>query len=203
LDGALKDKLVRTRFLKKAAKSLDGLDLLVQDLLTLSQIEIGNVKMHYEYFDFRKIVSEVFEQLEESAEKRGVKLKEECTEDQVLLYADYHKIYQVITNLVINGIKYNKDKGEVTVATKDSRGYYLISISDSGEGIEKEHLDRIFERFYRVDKSRARIKGGTGLGLAIVKHIIEGHSASVTVESTVGVGSVFKFRLPKSSYKNI
>jgi len=122
LDGALKDKSVRTRFLKKAAKSLDGLDLLVQDLFTLSQIEIGNVKMHFEYFDFRKIVSEVFEQLEVSAEKRGVKLIEEYTEDQVLLYADYHKIYQVITNLVQNGIKYNKAKGEVTVATKDSQG---------------------------------------------------------------------------------
>ncbi len=153
LDGALKDKAVRTRFLKKAAKSLDALDLLVQDLLTLSQIEIGNVKMQYEYFDFRKIVSEVFEQLEVNAGKRGVNLKEECAEHQVLLYADYHKIYQVLTNLVQNGIKYNKEKGEVVVTTEESSGYYLISVSDTGEGIEKKHLDRIFERFYRVDKA--------------------------------------------------
>ncbi len=198
LDGALKDKSVRTRFLKKAAKSLDGLDLLVQDLLTLSQIEIGEVKMHFEYFDFRKIIAEVFDQLEETAEKRDIKLVEKYTEQEVVVHADYYRINQVLTNLIQNGIKYNKENGEVTVSTVDSGEYYTILVSDTGEGIEKKQLERIFERFYRVDKSRARKKGGTGLGLSIVKHILEGHNSNVTVESTIDEGTTFKFRLPKN-----
>jgi len=198
LDGALKDKSVRTRFLKKAAKSLDGLDLLVQDLLTLSQLEIGEVKMHFEYFNFRKIIEEVFDQLEETAEKRGVRLLEKHEEQDVVVYADYYRISQVLTNLVQNGIKYNKENGEVSVTTVNSGDYYTILVSDTGEGIEKKQMARIFERFYRVDKSRARKKGGTGLGLSIVKHILERHNANVMVESTLNEGTVFKFRLPKN-----
>lgn len=196
LDGAVKDKSVRTRFLKKAAKSLDGLDMLVRDLLTLSQIEIGEIKMDKEYFDIRQLVVEVFDQLEENAQKRNVKLRLSPEKGRFPVFADYHRIHQVITNLIQNGIKYNKDGGYVKVSVKEYKKSTSISVTDNGEGIAPVHLNRIFERFYRVDQSRTRGKGGTGLGLAIVKHIMEGHNSEITVDSKVGRGTKFRFRLP-------
>lgn len=194
IDGAVKDKSVRYKFLKKAAKSLDGLDLLVQDLLTLSQIEIGDIKMHFEYFDIQKLCKDVMEQLEDQIEKKGVMVSL-VPKKEVLVFADYRRMGQVINNLLTNSIKYNQEGGKVKVTLKESDNYVEITVSDTGEGIPEKHQGRIFERFYRVEKSRSRRGGGTGLGLAIVKHIIEGHDAAISVRSQVGKGTIFSFRL--------
>lgn len=202
LDGAVKDKAVRGKFLKKAAKSLDGLDALVQDLLTLSHIETGQIKMHFELFDLYELTEEVIEQLEDKAEKRDVKLQIEGHAQKVMVYADRQRISQVMTNLLTNAIKHSFEKEKVKVRFEEKKKHVNVSIEDKGEGIPIEHISRIFERFYRVDKSRSREKGGTGLGLAIVKHILENHGTKAEVESTPGKGSVFSFTLPGSKLIN-
>jgi two-component system, OmpR family, phosphate regulon sensor histidine kinase PhoR len=199
LDGAVNDKNVRVKFLKKAAKSLDGLDDLVQDLLTLSHLETGDIKMHFEQMDLRKLCEEVVEQFEEKAEKKNIQVKVLADQhSKVLVFADWKRISQVMTNLVSNAIKYSADDSEVTITFDIGKKNVTTFISDAGEGIPANHLTRIFERFYRVDKSRSREKGGTGLGLAIVKHILEGHNTKAEVQSTVGKGSVFSFKLPRA-----
>ncbi len=198
LDGAVNDRNVRSKFLRKAAKSLDGLDALVQDLLTLSQIETGDIKMHFEHIDLYKLCLEVVEQFEEKAERKKIKLLIEKEYPMILVYADWQRITQVVTNLVSNAINYTPEEGTVTVSFDVGKKNVTTFINDTGEGIPALHFARIFERFYRVEKSRSREKGGTGLGLAIVKHILEGHGSHAEVESTVGKGSVFSFKLPKS-----
>jgi two-component system phosphate regulon sensor histidine kinase PhoR len=198
LDGAVNDKSVRIKFLEKAARSLDGLDALVQDLLTLSHIETGQIKMHFQPIDLHKLTTEVFEQLEDKATKAKVSLRITGSSKQVMVYADWQRITQVMTNLISNAIKHSLEGGEVIVSFVPSKKNITIHVRDTGEGIPEEHLSRIFERFYRVDKSRSREKGGTGLGLAIVKHILEGHSTKAEVASTVGKGSDFSFKLPRS-----
>jgi len=200
LDGAVNDKNVRNRFLKKAAKSLDGLDVLVQDLLTLSQIETGKIKMKFENIDLYKLCTEVVDQFEEKAAKKNIRLKIQSDHHKIIVFADWHRITQVMTNLVSNAISYTPDGGEVIITFDIGKKNVTTYVSDSGEGIPSEHIHRIFERFYRVDKSRSREKGGTGLGLAIVKHILEGHNSKAEVQSTVGKGSVFSFKLHRSKY---
>lgn len=198
LDGAMEDKEIRMKFLKKAAKSLDGLDLLVQDLITISHVESGDITMHKDHIDITELVFEVFDQMEEKAEKAEARLV--CNrerEDRIVVNADGQRIYQVILNLVSNGVKYSKDGGEVLVEIQESEDKVAIVVKDDGIGIPAKHLNRIFERFYRVDKSRSKLRGGTGLGLSIVKHIIEAHDSSVTVVSTEGQGSEFSFELEK------
>lgn len=197
LDGAMDDKSVRNKFLKKAAKSLDGLDALVQDLLTLSHIETGQIKMHFENIDLYKLTQEVFEQFEEKAEKRDIKFRIEGNPNKIIVYADWQRIFQVMTNLVSNAIKHSHEGGEVIVGFEVSKKFVTTYVRDFGEGIPPEHISRIFERFYRVDKSRSREKGGTGLGLAIVKHILENHHSRAEVESSPGKGSTFSFKLPR------
>ncbi len=197
LDGAVEDKKVRVKFLKKAAKSLDGLDLLVHDLLTISQMETGEIKMHFEYFDIMEVCKEVYEQLEEKAAKKEISLTFEEPEEKVFVYADYQRIYQVMTNLVSNAVKYTKRGGSVEISFEEKDKKIYTYVSDSGRGIPPADLGRIFERFYRVDKSRSKEKGGTGLGLSIVKHIMEGHNSTIEVESELGKGSVFSFALKK------
>ncbi len=198
LDGAVNDKNVRNKFLKKAAKSLDGLDVLVQDLLTLSQIETGDIKMKFESFDLLKLCEDAVDQFEEKAQKKNIRLKLNEPHHKMKVYADWQRISQVVTNLVSNAISYTPEGGEVVVSFEVARKSITTFIADTGEGIPQEHLSRIFERFYRVDKSRSREKGGTGLGLAIVKHILEGHGTKAEVESSVGKGSKFSFKLPRS-----
>jgi two-component system, OmpR family, phosphate regulon sensor histidine kinase PhoR len=200
LDGAVNDKNVRNRFLKKAAKSLDGLDVLVHDLLTLSQIETGEIKMKFENIDLYKLCSEVVEQFEEKAEKKKIRLKIQSDQHRIIVFADWQRITQVVTNLVSNAINYTPDGGEVTITFDIGKKNVTTFISDTGEGIPPEHIHRIFERFYRVDKSRSREKGGTGLGLAIVKHILEGHNSKAEVQSAIGKGSVFSFKLHRSKH---
>lgn len=197
LDGAVEDKKVRGKFLKKAAKSLDGLDMLVQDLLTISQMETGETKMHFENFDIVALTRETIDQLEGKAEKRKIDVKLESSNQQLFVKADYHRIYQVMMNLVSNAIKYTKKEGKVVIRFTQENEWVTTYVTDNGRGIPKEDLKRIFERFYRVEKSRSREKGGTGLGLSIVKHIMEAHDSTIEVESEVKVGSTFSFKLKK------
>lgn len=198
LDGAVNDKAVRNKFLKKAARSLDGLDMLVQDLLTLSQIETGQIKMRFDTVDMIQLTEEVFEQFETKADKKDVNCRIDSKSRKVLVHADRQRIGQVMTNLISNAIKHSHDGGEVVVSFETGKKNVTTIVTDFGEGIPEEHQARIFERFYRVDKSRSREKGGTGLGLAIVKHILEGHHSKAEVESKAGKGSSFSFKLPKA-----
>ena len=187
----------RMKFLKRAAKSLDSLDILVQDLLTLNQMESGAVRFTFTEFDIRELLQEVIEQLEHKASKREVAIKFEFDPDKTYVtHADRPKIYRVCQNLIFNGINYNHNGGEVKIAVKTHKNTIQVEIKDTGQGIPPEDMKRIFERFYRVEKSRSKEKGGTGLGLAIVKHILEGHKSKISVSSTVGKGSIFSFSLP-------
>jgi two-component system phosphate regulon sensor histidine kinase PhoR len=202
IDGAIDDPEVNVRFLQKAAKSADRLSDLVADLLAISQLESGELHVELERFDIHLLVKDVYEQLEVRAKDRGITLlvKEGCNKPFHVM-ADRYRIRQVLVNLVLNSIKYGRELGTTTAAFYDMDENILIEIGDNGEGIPQEHLSRIFERFYRVDKSRARESGpgGTGLGLAIVKHMIEAHDQTINVRSTVGQGTTFGFTLKKAS----
>jgi two-component system phosphate regulon sensor histidine kinase PhoR len=203
LDGAMEDEGVRHKFLMKAANNLDSLNVLVEDLLTISQLEIGEIKMHYQNFDVHRLAEEIFEQLEETAQRRGVKLMfHKHTPKSCYIYADKYRIGQVLTNLIVNGIKYGKEKGNIILSFNYQNDYVFISVQDNGPGIESMHLNRIFERFYRVEKSRSKDKGGTGLGLAIVKHILEAHDSKIYVSSKMGEGTIFSFKLRKGKVIN-
>jgi two-component system phosphate regulon sensor histidine kinase PhoR len=199
LDNPNESPEIRQKFLEKAAKSLDGLDALVKDLLTVSQIETGAIKIDKKRINLRPMIEEIFEQLEGKAKKRGVKLLLNCTDVAIDVKADAQKIEQVLVNLVDNGIKYGNQEGKVTVLIEDRKKSYLISVKDNGPGISEKHLPRLFERFYRVDKSRTKLSGGTGLGLSIVKHIVQAHGSKIQVESKVDKGTVFSFKLEKAS----
>jgi two-component system phosphate regulon sensor histidine kinase PhoR len=202
IDGAIDDPEVNVRFLQKAARSADRLSDLVADLLAISQLESGELLMELERFDINALVKDVYEQFEVRAKERGITLliKDGCNKP-FFAYGDRYRIRQVIVNLVLNSIKYGRDLGTTTAAYYDMDQNTLVEIGDNGEGMTQEHLPRIFERFYRVDKSRAREggPGGTGLGLAIVKHIIEAHGQTINVRSTVGQGTTFGFTLKKAA----
>lgn len=203
IDGAIDDLVVRDKFLEKAAKSLDGLNILVQDLITISQLEIGEIKMHYQNFDLVKLTNDIFEQLDETARVRGAKLRfYKNTPKSSYVFADKNRINQVLTNLIVNAIKYGKDKGNIVVSLVIENEFVFVSVKDDGPGIEPHHLPRIFERFYRIDRSRAKDRGGTGLGLAIVKHILEAHNSKVFVSSKPGNGTIFSFKLKKGKVIN-
>jgi two-component system phosphate regulon sensor histidine kinase PhoR len=197
LDGAIDDKTVRMKFLKRAAKSLDSLDVLVQDLLTLNQMESGVIKFTKTEFDLKALILEVIDQLEHKASKRDMQIHFDFEVGKSYVTSgDRPKIYRVFQNLIVNAVKYNDEKGEVQVSLKTHKNSIQVDIKDDGQGIPAEDIKRIFERFYRVEKSRSKEKGGTGLGLAIVKHILEGHKSKISVTSTLGKGSIFSFSLP-------
>lgn len=196
LDGAKDDPVVSTRFLKKAAKSLDGLEALVSDLLILSQVESGDLKMHLGVVDMRQMVKEIYEQLEHRATRRKTSLKIKTNGlKSFVAVADQKRIRQVLTNLIDNAIKYGREGGKVIVEFEEQKDELITNIIDDGSGIPEEHHQRIFERFYRIEKSRNKEMGGTGLGLAIVKHIINAHNSTVTVKSQPDKGTRFKFSL--------
>jgi two-component system, OmpR family, phosphate regulon sensor histidine kinase PhoR len=176
---------------------LNALDKLVQDMLTLNQMESGVVKFHFESFDVKEVVHEVIEELEHKASKRDMLIRFYYDKEKTYrTFADKEKIFRVCQNLISNSIKYNNDGGEIDVSLKIHKNQITVEVKDNGKGIPAEDLKRIFERFYRVDKSRNREKGGTGLGLAIVKHILEGHKSKISVSSILGKGSIFSFELP-------
>jgi two-component system, OmpR family, phosphate regulon sensor histidine kinase PhoR len=203
IDGAIDDLEVRDKFLNKAANSLDGLNVLVEDLITISQLEIGEIKMQYQNFDIFKLTEDIFEPLEKSAKDRSAKLKfYKYSPKSCYVFADKLRIGQVMTNLIVNAIKYGKEKGTVLVSLTVEDNNVFVSVKDDGPGIEEKHLNRIFERFYRIEKSRSKDKGGSGLGLAIVKHILEAHKSKVFVSSKTGEGTIFSFKLKKGKVIN-
>ncbi len=198
IDGAVDDERVRDKFLSKAAKSLDGLDALVKDLVALSQLETGEVKMNFERVDLAHVTHEIFEQLEKIASAKRIKLQvRTANPGPIWVKADPQRIMQVMTNLIENGVKYGNENGHVLVNLEDDKKFIIVSIRDDGPGIPPEHLSRIFERFYRVEKSRSKDRGGTGLGLAIVKHILNAHKAKISVMSKVEKGTTFRFKLER------
>jgi len=198
LDGAINDPDVNIHFLTKAAKSADRLSAIVADLLAISYLESGELEIQYERFDINSLVKDVYEQIESKASQKEIQLtiKDGCNKP-FFVWADKYRIRQVVLNLVTNSIKYGKDGGKTTASYYDMDENLLIEIADNGPGIEQEHIPRIFERFYRVDKSRAREDGGTGLGLAIVKHIIEAHNQTINIRSTIDRGTTLGFTLSK------
>jgi two-component system phosphate regulon sensor histidine kinase PhoR len=193
------DLATRRKFLRKAAASLDTLDALVQDLVTIAQLEKGVVRMRRQRFDLIALVREIFELLEQQAARRGTALElfPPTLPDELLVVADRNRIRQVLVNLIDNAIKYGRDRGRVVVALVEGSRGVRIAVRDDGSGIAPEHQNRIFERFYRIDKSRSRESGGSGLGLAISKHIVEAHKSTIKVKSTVGEGTTLEFKLNK------
>jgi len=203
MDGAVDDLVVRDRFLQKAANSLEGLNVLVADLLTISQLEIGEIKMNHQNFDIHKLTEDIFDQLDEAAKMRATKMRfSKNTPKSCYVFADKFRINQVMVNLIVNAIKYGNDRGHILVSLVIENEGVFISVKDDGPGIEQKHLHRIFERFYRVDRSRSKDKGGTGLGLAIVKHILEAHNSRIFVSSKLGNGTIFSFKLKKGKVIN-
>lgn len=198
LDAAMEDKNIRKKYLQRAEKGVERLIYIVQDLDMISKLEIGELHLDYEEFDIVEVVKNAFELLELRASKKQITLAFDLNYKPVVVYADRGKIQQVIINLIINSIKYGKDGGTSEVSIEDLvKNKIIVRVTDNGEGIQKQHIPRLFERFFRVDKSGARTEGGSGLGLAIVKHIIEGHNEKIYVESQYGVGSEFSFTLEK------
>lgn len=198
LDGALDDPEINRRYLKRASKSVDRMIYIIDDLETISNLESNAVQLAYSNFNIVNLVREVFELLESKAKERQIKLLFKKEYDKpIKVYADRQKVEQVLINLVTNAIKYGQDKGKVEVRFYDMDKQILTEVSDDGVGIPQEDIPRIFERFYRVDKSRSREAGGTGLGLSIVKHIIEAHKQTINARSSENAGSTFSFTLQK------
>ncbi|MFI5135597.1 MAG: sensor histidine kinase [Chitinophagales bacterium] len=199
LDGAVEDQEVNKHFLEKTAVSVERLTNLVNDLEEIAKLESGEVYLEKETFDIYSLTKDVFEEIEYKADTKNIKFTvKKGTERPFYVSADKEKIRQVMVNLLDNSIKYGNENGNTTVSFYDMGENILIEITDDGIGISEEHLPRLFERFYRVDKSRSREQGGTGLGLAIVKHIIEAHNQIINVRSKVGIGTTFGFTLAKA-----
>ena len=205
--GALKDKKVREKYLRRAAKGVDRIISIVKDLDLITQFESGIKTVDKSEFNIYNLIVNVFDLLEFESEKNNISLKLENI-DNPLIYvnADQERILQVLTNLIVNSIKYGSNNGYTEVKVEDyNKEKVIVRVIDNGEGIEEEHLPRLFERFYRIDKNRSRKKGGSGLGLSIVKHIIEAHQEEIFVESKIGKGTEFSFTLqkPKTSSTKI
>lgn len=199
LDGALDDPEVNKLYLQRAARNVDRLQAIVEDLETINKLEAGHMILDLRDFDVHDLAEEVFADLDMRAQERNIRLIfKDGANQHFRVRADKENIRQVLMNLVHNSIKYGREGGITKVSFYDMETYILVEISDNGIGIVPEHLAHVFDRFYRVDKSRSRDAGGTGLGLSIVKHIIEAHKQTVTVRSTVGQGSTFGFTLEKA-----
>lgn len=198
--GAIKDKTLRVKYIERATKGVERLINIVQDLDMISKFEVGDLNIDIEGFDIIAEIQNVFDLLEMKADAKNIILMfDEKYISPIIVYADKDKIQQVLTNLVMNSIKYGKENGTTEIAVeKISKTKILVRIYDNGQGIEQQHLPRIFERFYRVNKSGSREEGGSGLGLAIVKHIIEAHNEKIFVQSTHQIGSEFSFTLKTS-----
>ncbi|MBR6759838.1 MAG: sensor histidine kinase [Alistipes sp.] len=201
LDGGLEDELINRKYLERAEKSIDRLINIVNDLDTISKLENDMNRLNMERFDIVALAKEIAEQLEMEAAKRNVKLVVKGADSlpsSFWVVADKHFVGQVLVNLIINSINYGKEGGYTRIKFRDMLDKILIEVEDTGVGISKEDMPRIFERFYRVDKGRSREQGGTGLGLAIVKHIVEAHGERISVRSELGVGTTFAFPLKKA-----
>jgi two-component system phosphate regulon sensor histidine kinase PhoR len=192
------DPTINKDYLVKANNSVERMIDIIEDLDEITKLESGRLSMKIEKTDIVEVVKEVVDSLEERINKAGVTVKIQHQDKPIWVMADARKISQVLINLIINAIKYGKINGTIRIKFFDMHENILVEVADDGEGIEAHHLPRLFERFYRTDKGRAREHGGSGLGLSIVKHIVEAHQQTINVRSTVGVGSTFSFTLKKA-----
>jgi two-component system phosphate regulon sensor histidine kinase PhoR len=199
VDGAIEDKQIRLKYLNRANKGVERLLAIVKDLDLISKLESADLNLNKQPFNIIELIQGVFELLEMKAKKRNISLVLDKTyEYPVMAIGDIERIEQVLTNLLVNSIKYGKIRGTTMVSvTPFEKDKILIKVADNGEGIQKEHQSRLFERFYRVDKSRSREQGGSGLGLSIVKHIVEAHNEHIFVKSSYKKGSEFSFTVEK------
>ena len=198
VDGALKDEKVNLKYLKIAEKAIERLIFIVKDLDLITKLESEGLKLEKSKFNIISLINNVFEMLELQASKKKITLALGSKNIKVNVNGDQEKIHQVLTNLIENSIKYGKDSGTTEVSVEDiTDNKVIIRITDNGNGIQKMHFNRLFERFYRIDNSGSRSSGGSGLGLAIVKHIIDAHNEKIYVESDFGIGSEFSFTLEK------
>ena len=203
IDGAMDDPRVRKKFLKKAMKNSDRLSNLVEDLLVITQAESGEMEVRVRRFQVIELIQDVLDSFEYKFTKKNRNIQHslfENSHENSFVLADEERIRQVLTNLIDNAIKYGNQEGTVKISLDSDEEKIYVSVEDDGPGIEEEHLDKIFRRFYRVDKSRSREKGGTGLGLAICKHLMSAHGEKITVDSTVGKGTTFTFSLKKATH---
>ena len=203
LSGALYDKKVNKKYLKRTSKSVDRLIYIIKDLESINQLEIDELRLEFTNWKLKNLISEIVEQFEIKAKEKKIKIIHDSNTTNFFVCADKGKISQVLSNLISNSIKYGKRGGVTKISCHQMKEKCTVYVKDNGIGIAEKNIDRLFERFYRVDKSRSRDQGGTGLGLAIVKHIIEAHKENVFVKSTIKKGTEFSFSLScKNSIKN-
>jgi len=199
IDGGIDDPNINVEYLKRADKSVDRMIQIIDDLETISQLEVGTLELEKEKYDIAQQIKEIVEALEFLAQKKEIRLVLAKKYDKpISVYADKFRMRQVIVNLMTNSIKYGKEKGKTTISINLFDEQVIVEIKDNGIGIAEKHLSRLFERFYRVDKGRSREQGGTGLGLAIVKHIIEAHNETIDVTSVVNEGTIITFTVQKA-----
>jgi two-component system, OmpR family, phosphate regulon sensor histidine kinase PhoR len=196
LNGAIHDDNVNIHFLEKANQHTASLSNLLNDLIDISMIESGEMRMSFRYFRINELINQVIQENQKIAEDKNLGLIYTPARENLEVFGDKDKLRQVLINLILNAIKYT-EKGKVEVLVEEDDKHAKIVVRDTGIGIPENYVDRIFERFFRVDKARSKSQGGTGLGLAIVKHIVEAHTSKVTVKSNVGEGSEFSFSLKK------
>lgn len=206
LNGALHDKEVNEVFLKKTMRNVNRLIFLTNDLMEISKLETGELKSSKSDVYLRDIVLDVMESLQYKAQKEEIEIRLKDFSKNLQVRVDRNQIKQVLINLIENGMKYNRAGGHVEIGTEENGGKdgkVVLYVRDNGIGIDPDDLDRVTERFFRVDKSRSREKGGTGLGLAIVKHIIEAHGEKLFIESKPDMGSTFSITLTKAGYVSV
>lgn len=198
LEGGLYDENINKAFLVRAANNVERLNTIVQDLEEISRLESGAMELDIQSFSILDLTKEVIEDLEMMSKELNISLiLKEGANQNYKVKADREKIRRVLMNLVTNSIKYGKQDGHTKIGFYDMESYILIEVADDGIGIDEKYLKRVFERFFRADKSRSRKQGGSGLGLSIVKHIIEAHNQTINLRSTYGLGSTFGFTLEK------
>ena len=197
LDGGLEDESVNRKFLERASKATERMTMILEDLDSITKMEVDKIDLEIKTFNILELVNDVFESLELKAKKKNISLRFAKEFDPVFVQADRNKINQVLYNLLNNSINYGNDNGETVIRFFIFDDVITVEITDNGVGIDQKELPRLFERFYRIEKSRNRHEGGSGLGLSIVKHIIESHQQIINVRSTVGIGSTFTFSLDK------
>lgn len=200
LDGAMNNEKLREKYLERANKGVERLIYIVQDLDMITKLEVGDLSLNIETFDIVDLVDSVFDLLEMKSAKKKITLTFDMVySNPILVKGDKERIRQVLTNLVVNSIKYGRIKGTTEISIENLiKNKVIVRVTDNGEGIAKANIPRLFERFYRIDKSGSRKEGGSGLGLSIVKHIIEAHDEKIYIESQLSVGSEFSFTLEKA-----
>lgn len=199
LDGGMEDENILRNYIERANSNVARLISIVEDLNVISNLEDGQLALDMQAFNIKDLTNEVFSEMHIKAKEKDLSLEFKPGADTPYnVFADRERIRQVLTNLISNSIKYGKQGGKTKIGFYDMDKFILIEVADNGIGIEAENIDKVFERFYRVDKSRSRIQGGTGLGLSIVKHMIEAHKQTINVRSSITMGSTFGFTLEKA-----